>query len=315
MDSFLIIQNLEEDKILKIYNANTFCYLGALLDKGKGPDEVLECQLIGGQCEQGRSTLQIKTVSNQFFGIVDLDSSLRENRVCWKEKFDFMKHRKRDYLYRSPFYLGDSVLLVSLAKESYSIITSYVKLPDGGIRITLNEGQIDYLALNPFWLRYDYKTSCCSDTLWQSDYKGLKDYQRVRAACERMSPDKQNIAVAYELMNQVLFVNLVTKEKKLVTTDAKLPDSYDTGEGYRYFYSELCSTNTRVFAISAFPENPHFTFNTEKFIHVFDWNGRLRFKLNVAQPLKCPYLDEEKGFLYATDGEDNILRYDVRAFL
>lgn len=81
------------------------------------------------------------------------------------------------------------------------------------------------------------------------------------------------------------------------------------------FYSGLCCTGNRVFAVNAFSTDPHMNTNAFFFIHVFDWDGNFKYMLNAAHPLKYPYLDAEKGHLYAIDEEDNILLYDISRFL
>ena len=50
-------------------------------------------------------------------------------------------------------------------------------------------------------------------------------------------------------------------------------------------------------------------------VEVFDWEGTFKFQLKLSHPLKYPFWDAEKGFLYATDEEDCIRKYDVRDFL
>ena len=40
LDSFLVILNMEEEKIVRVYQADTYRFLGAFLEKGRGDDEV-----------------------------------------------------------------------------------------------------------------------------------------------------------------------------------------------------------------------------------------------------------------------------------
>ena len=39
LDTFLVILNMEEEKIVRVYHADTYRFLGAFLEKGRGDDD------------------------------------------------------------------------------------------------------------------------------------------------------------------------------------------------------------------------------------------------------------------------------------
>ena len=46
--------NVEEEKILRVYQAETYRFLGAFLEKGRGSDEVISCQEIWASSLDGK---------------------------------------------------------------------------------------------------------------------------------------------------------------------------------------------------------------------------------------------------------------------
>ena len=58
LDSFLVILNMEEEKIVRVYQADTYRFLGAFLEKGRGDDEVISCQEIWAAPWKGKMQLR-----------------------------------------------------------------------------------------------------------------------------------------------------------------------------------------------------------------------------------------------------------------
>ena len=128
---------------------------------------------------------------------------------------------------------------------------------------------------------------------------------------EAMSPDQHKIVVAFRLMNQMLFFDRKKLTSKWLTTSTELPLPHTTDGQH---YSGVCCTDKTVLAFRAFPLHPDGR-KRERNISVFDWNGKFKYLLNIEHPLKAPFFDAEKGFLYATDDEDRIRKYAVGEFL
>ena len=112
-------------------------------------------------------------------------------------------------------------------------------------------------------------------------------------------------------MNQVLFFDRKNFTSKWLTTSKELPLPHTTVGQH---YSGVCCTDKTVLVFRAFPLYPDGR-KRERTISVFDWDGKFKYLLNIEHPLKASFLDEEKGFLYATDDEDNIRKYNVKDFL
>lgn len=164
------------------------------------------------------------------------------------------------------------------------------------------------------WLNYNYASDTVLDTIWYTDYKDIRDYDQLFINHEAMSPDHRKIVVAFMNMNQVLLFDKKVQTSRWLTTDAELPLLNSPGS-FCENYSGVDCTDKIVFAYRAFPEDPRRPIKFGFSVEVFDWEGTFKFQLKVSHPLKYPFLDEEKGFLYATDEEDNIRKYDVRNFL
>ena len=164
---------------------------------------------------------------------------------------------------------------------------------------------------NLYWLEFNYASSQAQDTVWYTSYTDLQYFDRIFSTEEAMSPDQHKIVVAFRLMNQMLFFDRKKLTSKWLTTSTELPLPHTT-EGQHY--SGVCCTDKTVLAFRAFPLHPDGR-KRERNISVFDWNGKFKYLLNIEHPLKAPFFDAEKVFLYATDDEDRIRKYAVGEFL
>ena len=106
LDTFLVILNMEEEKIVRVYHADTYRFLGAFLEKGRGSDEVITCRKIWAAPWKGKMRLWLQAPLN-FVGVVDLESSLKTGKPCWKQQYKLGRYVKSDHLYRSVFPLND----------------------------------------------------------------------------------------------------------------------------------------------------------------------------------------------------------------
>ena len=118
LDTFLVILNMEEEKIVRVYHADTYRFLGAFLEKGRGSDEVITCRKIWAAPWKGKMRLWLQAPLN-FVGVVDLESSLKTGKPCWKQQYKLGRYVKSDHLYRSVFPLNDSVFWISCAEEPW----------------------------------------------------------------------------------------------------------------------------------------------------------------------------------------------------
>lgn len=111
LDTFLVILNMEEEKIVRVYHADTYRFLGAFLEKGRGSDEVITCRKIWAAPWKGKMRLWLQASLN-FVGVVDLESSLIAGKPCWEKQYKFMDRGMADFLYRPVFVLNDSVFWI-----------------------------------------------------------------------------------------------------------------------------------------------------------------------------------------------------------
>lgn len=312
LDSFLVILNEEEEKIVRVYHAETYQFLGAFLEKGRGRDEVITCRKIWAAPWKGRMGLWVQAPLN-FVGVVDLESSLKAGKPCWEQQYDFGNKVKKDHLYRAVFPLNDSVFWISCAEEPWWLYPAgnLKKNTDGSYTILSEKGIVSYPPKNLYWLEYNYVSSLVQDTIWYTHYTDLEHFSEIFPTTEAMSPDQQKIVVAFQGMNQVLFFDRKNFTSKWLTTSKELPLPHTTVGQH---YSGVCCTDKTVLVFRAFPLYPDGR-KRERTISVFDWDGKFKYLLNIEHPLKASFLDEEKGFLYATDDEDNIRKYNVKDFL
>ena len=167
---------------------------------------------------------------------------------------------------------------------------------------------------NLYWLSYNYASATVLDSVWYTDYDDIRDFDQLFLGDEAMSPDRRRIAVAFRNMNQIILYDSKMQNFRWLTTDNELP-LLNSSESFGENYSGVDCTDKTVFAYRAFPEDPRRPGKLGFSVEVFDWEGTFKFQLKLSHTLKYPFLDAEKGFLYATDEEDCIRKYDVRDFL
>ena len=297
LDTFLVILNMEEEKIVRVYHADTYC------------------QEIWAAPWKGKMRLWLKAPQN-FIGVVDWESSLTAGKPCWEKQYKFMDRGMADFLYRPVFVLNDSVFWISRAERPYDIIPNQNirKNADGSIRILSMQGTTHVGGKNLYWLSYNYASATVLDSVWYTDYDDIRDFDQLFLGDEAMSPDRRRIAVAFRNMNQIILYDSKMQNFRWLTTGNELP-LLNSSESFGENYSGVDCTDKTVFAYRAFPEDPRRPGKLGFSVEVFDWEGTFKFQLKLSHPLKYPFLDAEKGFLYATDEEDCIRKYDVRDFL
>ena len=242
-----------------------------------------------------------------------MESSLKTGKPCWKQQYKLGRYVKSDHLYRSVFPLNDSVFWISCAEEPSWLYPegTLKKNPDGSYTVISEKGVQSFPPKNLYWLEFNYASSQAQDTVWYTSYTDLQYFDRIFSTEEAMSPDQHKIVVAFRLMNQMLFFDRKKLTSKWLTTSTELPLPHTTDGQH---YSGVCCTDKTVLAFRAFPLHPDGR-KRERNISVFDWNGKFKYLLNIEHPLKAPFFDAEKGFLYATDDEDRIRKYAVGEFL
>ena len=218
LDTFLVILNMEEEKIVRVYHADTYRFLGAFLEKGRGDDEVISCQEIWAAPWKGKMRLWLKAPQN-FIGVVDLESSLTAGKPCWEKQYKFMDRGMADFLYRPVFVLNDSVFWISRAERPYDIIPNQNirKNADGSIRILSMQGTTHVGGKNLYWLSYNYASATVLDSVWYTDYDDIRDFDQLFLGDEAMSPDRRRIAVAFRNMNQIILESIVPIKRFLPT--------------------------------------------------------------------------------------------------
>ncbi|MFR7823761.1 MAG: hypothetical protein ACLU30_11635 [Odoribacter splanchnicus] len=224
LDSFLVILNMEEEKIVRVYQADTYRFLGAFLEKGRGDDEVISCQEIWAAPWKGKMRLWLKAPQN-FIGVVDWESSLTAGKPCWEKQYKFMDRGMADFLYRPVFALNDSVFWISRAERPYDIIPNQNirKNADGSIRILSMQETTHVGGKNLYWLSYNYASATVLDSVWYTDYDDIRDFDQLFLGDEAMSPDRRRIAVAFHNMNQIILYDSKMQNFRWLTTDNELP--------------------------------------------------------------------------------------------
>lgn len=295
LDTFFVVFNRKEEKMLKIYSAKTYQLLDTFLSKGRGPEEM---QILGtegrGFCENGDSKLWIKAFPN-YIGLLNINKSLKADQPVYDQMFNFFKDRKSNILYTSNaiYNIGDSTFLLT-------------KDPERSSASKQNP--------NPFYVKYNYSTNRFSDTLYLSNYHQVKELLPIKSGDQCIRPDFKKTIKAYTYINQILISNIETKKQLWLTKLGYLPTIEEMSIDKEQYHVGTCCTQD-FFLVSCARRYDNKGNIPKRYLEVYDWDGNLLWHLDIKQAVWYPYIDEVNGYLYSVNEDDEIWRYDIQDIL
>ncbi|MCM1177401.1 MAG: TolB-like 6-bladed beta-propeller domain-containing protein [Clostridium sp.] len=287
-DTLLIVQDqASEDNTyhFKAYSTNTFNYLGAFVRKGRGPGEMLHPHIV--KCTSSERSLNVNDNSLSLACAIDVEESISS---------------------RNTAIVQNTVLPPG--------VIDWLPLPDSRQFVLQSEkGEMIFRTIGS-----------CGEVLRTFDlYGGHNSEWQVTYLSSIFLNDGKTGKVA-EVMLFFPQVNIIDTEKGHVYSVAvskdyrKWKSVMDSmiGMDTKEYYAGAASSPDYIFA--AYRKHPIImqddSAHYDTSIHVFDWNGKFLYRIEVDEEIGSMAFDSRTKFLYGIDrGEGRIVRYDLSGLI
>lgn len=288
------------DNWIYVFNTKTGKHIGSLCPKGVGPNDFQYCITFGQFLKKDGG---VKLWVNDYISkscLVNITQSIKENRtIC------------------------DSVIVMPWIKSFQFPTTAMFFLEDGRI-LAKNQCEKLFLKSNEYEPR-SYKMYLNDLNTVEAEYNHYNkpivgDYTTLTYAthyssCDRIKPDQSKIAMAMNRVGQLNIWDLKTGE----ILGYRIKDSHDFSDLksspslLRFYYLNMCVNEDYIFApyIDKLSVDNGLDAYQSSCIHVYDWEGRALYKLNLREKVYCISLDDENDILYAKDMDNNLYSYNI----
>lgn len=297
LDTILLIFQDFEDKMVKVYNMQNQQFLGDFLRKGGGPDEV---QMFSGFTQSFIQNDVAKVVIQsypQYLAILDLQKTLSENETIYEKKYNFVDEQRGSLFAacNAVFYIGDDIFLLTKAPERSG------RMEDG----------------NTYFELYDYKKNEVIRRFYSTDLPFIPRAFELYKGALTLSGDRKKIVSFLRFMPVFSITDIETGSSKQFFPFRKEERIEKYIEMPGHYYWSACTTDNRIIALYKGGVEPQKLNDDElnSYLHVFDWEGRLLYKLEIEDNIKCISLNERNGMLYAVLMNDDIKKYRVKEFI
>lgn len=278
-DSVMILKTLSSGFQIHALSLYDFANLGHYISKGRGPGELI--------------TPIIKNNYRDKHG--DDNIAIFDLSLC------------------SMYYLN----LSKSIREEKTVLDLYAELPPG----TLDAYTCDSLIIALIPESDDYV--CCiygnagnkiKEISLCHGLPGINYFDKLSSACT-VCETKKRMVMAMCMLPQINFLNLDTEEIKTVAVRSEYRDWRDilnkSSDDQNIYYTSITQSSDRIMALyygSSFIDwvrnvaAPH--------IHVYDWDGKFIYDIEIEEKLKTISFDKSSEILYGVDINDKIYKYD-----
>ena len=293
IDSFLIFGlGRGHPHFYSIYNLQTNSFVGAFLQRGRGPNEFLSLNYWNNHSLQ----------NNQRWLYL---SAINEKQVI---KFNL-----------SDFLQSGSINIEILNQYKDLQMNTHILNDSTFLAYMFTQNNKDFRV---FYRKY-YSTSDKREEI-NLTKKNVRNYEEFNLlwAAEHIRQDGKKMAMAMSNMNRVHIFNLEEPTNNITLTPKGqkhilLSDLSQQSFHATVYYSAVKTTQDYIFALfhnQFFVDWQHCQSKKVE-IHVFNWNGLPIYKLHIDECLSNFCIDPGKKIMYAYDHEENIYQYDLSKIL
>jgi len=297
LDTILLIFQDFEDKMVKVYGMQNQQFLGDFLRKGGGPDEV---QMFSGFTQSfiqdGVAKVVIQSYP-QYLAILDLQKTLSKNETIYEKKYSFSDEQRSSLFAacNAVFYIGQDILLLTKAPERSG------RMEDG----------------NTYFELYDYNKNEIIRRFYATNLLFIPQAFELYKGALALSSDRKKIVLFMRFMPVFSITDIETGCSKQFFPFGKEENIEKYIEMPGHYYWSACTTDNCIIALYKGGVEPQ-KLNDDgvnSYLHIFDWKGRLLYKIEIEDNIKCISLDERSGILYAVLMNDDIKKYRVKEFI
>ena len=292
----LVFQDFEE-KMVKAYDTGSGDLLGEFLRKGGGPDEVY---MFNGFTQSFFLEDSPKIVIQsypQYLGILDLNETLKAKRTVFNKKYSFIDDERNSLFAASNavFYLNKDMLLLSKAPERSG------RLEDG----------------NTYFELYDYDKNEILKRFYVTDLPFIPRAFELYKGSLTLRKDNNKIASFMRFMPMFSITDIESGFSKQFFPFGKEDKLQNYIDAPGHYYWSAYSTTEYIVALYKGGVDPRSLGDEQlnSYFHIFDWEGRLLYKIEVEDNIKCISLNDKTGEVYAVLMNDEIKHYNLGQYL
>ncbi|WP_455961827.1 BF3164 family lipoprotein [Bacteroides bouchesdurhonensis] len=298
IDTFLVVLQHHEEKIIKVFSINSYKFLGEFLRKGGGPNEVIVFgRLSQWFMEEGEPKIMIQSYPN-YLAVLNIRKSIEAGETVYDRKYTFEKGKKKNL-----FLASNSV---------YEINQSELMMTKDPLRSGITDN------CNFFWEFYDCKTDGVKRNIVYENFTGMID-PFLKESNRLLKPDRKKAVLLYSKINLIGIVDLEQASIKQIYPGGKtfnVQTELEIDNRKSYFDEGEC-TDQYIFALSSKGGKVSDKANIETApisqLDVFDWNGNYIYKVDLGERIRIISVDNNQRYLYAVNTDDAIIRYDLSA--
>ncbi|ADV44720.1 hypothetical protein [Bacteroides helcogenes] len=283
IDTFLLLMQHHEEKIIKVFSTNTCKFLGEFLRKGGGPNEVVTFGRISQWfMEDGEPKIVIQSYPN-YLAVLNIQKSLEAKETVYDRKYTFETEQ------------GKHLFIASNSVYEYN--QSELMMTKDPIRSGIKDNS------NDFWEFYDYGKDKVNRKIVYENFTGLID-PFSKSSNRLLKPDRKKVALLYSMVNLISIVDIEKAQIKQIYPEGRKFDIQDElkRDNRSSCLDEGECTDQYIFALSS---------NSQ--IDIYNWDGRYVYKADLGDKIRMFSVDNNQKFLYAVNSDDAIIRYDLSA--
>ena len=295
-DSIIVLLLRHEEKMIKVYDRNSYALKGEILSKGKGPQEV---NMIGhiNQWEEKDGNLKIFIQDYPVrMAWLDINKSLTERKTIFEPDYDLRKEGR--------LKITSKMRGASFALDEGSFLTFQYPFKID------KPNHVDYKA-NPLLVEYNYAEKKERKIMTQFDFKRSEiESEMIFSGSRVISDDKKHMLHACGYLDCLIFYDLEAQKKKQLYMSRDSENYLLAQQKPKQYYKQAISAGVFCCVLK---ESTIKGINS--IVQFFTWNGEVKLELHLKEKVKYFDVDTKTKQLFAIiyneeSTEDEIVIYD-----
>lgn len=292
IDTFMLVAQHKDEHLIHVYSLKDTTKLGKFLQKGGGPNDV---NLWNGFTQYWKESGEVKLLIQsypQYIGVLNLNQTLKQNKVVFEERFSFR---------------SDSAMSISARSNvSYKI----------GNRFLMSRAPERIVGLKDFNASYqwfDFETDAPGDIIYAMDQPlfPIPFLYATGGAC--YSPQKGKICYTCRFMNLFFLLDVHTGNSVQIVPNNKSTDleTFVSEQKDASFFADVAYTENYLYLLTYNGVSYQERKDTDACVEVYDWEGNHVCRFILSDYIYYITVDESDKILYAVLHDGGIKKYQL----